>query len=152
MHWIINNPVDAFMLLWALVLKPVLLFSIGTLVCAYVVIKQGWLSRKQTLYVSLIVITIFSVSVTAVKVYGYIGECNEEEYVRFSFGNHVYEYDTEYSRNLAIQLLPYATIKAKNALMKSYNLFHLQYLRRISENLERVRENLRRLLENDQRN
>jgi hypothetical protein len=71
MHWIINNPVDAFMLLWALVLKPVLLFSIVTLVCAYVVIKQGWLSRKQTLYVSLIVITIFSVSVTAVKVYGY---------------------------------------------------------------------------------
>ena len=71
MTWIINNPWEAFMLLWSIILKPVCLIIILVVLCAVVVKRISNLQRKQVLLGSVVAILLLSVSVFCIKFHGY---------------------------------------------------------------------------------
>lgn len=71
MSWIINNPWEAFMLLWAIILKPVCIITLVVLLCAVILKRRCNLKARQVVLWSLAVIILLSAMVTGIRIYGY---------------------------------------------------------------------------------
>mgnify|MGYP003445810779 CR=1 FL=1 len=56
MSWIINNPWDAFILLWAVVIKPVLVASTGILLFFIAVTKYRKVNKKTIIWGSIVLV------------------------------------------------------------------------------------------------
>lgn len=72
MDWILNNRWDAFMLLWSIILRPALIVNAGILICFFVVARYKELERKSIIWSSIILMTIASVAVMGIRLYGYL--------------------------------------------------------------------------------
>ena len=71
MNWIINNPWEAFMLLWSIILKFVCIISLVVLLCAVILKRRCNLTTRQVVLGSLAVIILLSMIVAGIKIYGY---------------------------------------------------------------------------------
>ena len=71
MSWIINNPWDAFILLWAVIIKPVLVASTGVLLFFIALTKYRKVNKKTIIWGSIVLVIITSLMVTGIRLYGY---------------------------------------------------------------------------------
>ena len=71
MDWILNNRWDAFMLLWTVILRPILLVNAATLVCFFIIARYRKLKRKKVIWGCFVLIALSSLSVAGIKLYGY---------------------------------------------------------------------------------
>lgn len=127
MSWIINNPWDAFMLLWSVILRPVLLVDTGVLVCFILIAKYKEMTVKKMLWISLALILTSSLTVAGIRVYGYLNPALDIKEGHENYAAHFN--DVQRVQIVAAQKFGISPLKDRKAAEKYLHEYDLAYIK-----------------------
>ena len=127
MYWILNNPWDAFILLWIVIIKPVLVASTGVLLCFVAVMKYKKVDTRKTIWGSIILVIITSLLVTGIRLYGYFHPSLNTKAGHENYAAHFY--DVQKKQIVAAQkfgITPFKDRKEADTYLQEGNLCHIR--------------------------